>query len=568
MAWQYTPFTFLLILSASLIIGLAYGVWRYRTGPARLPFLVFMVALAHWSLASAGQFMNVGLAEKLLWDQLTYVGIVIVPTAWLVFILTYTGHESWLTRRRLALLCVEPVLTLVVVWTNPFHGLYATESTLVSVGSVVVLDQTYGPWFWLNVVYSYLLIVVGMGFIVRLIISDRGVYRRQAASLLTGAMVPWVANIAFVLSVGPIQHLDLTPLAFVVMGIIFAWALLRYRLLELVPMAHRTVTKDIPLGVLVVDVDRRVVDSNSAAERILGLLGSDVVGRRIDSLLPLAPELFEQIDGETDVHRELEFDTAESANYLDVRISSLTDRDDRLVGTVVILQDITTRKLREQRLAVLTRILRHNVRNDLNVLLGHIDLLERHVDGDVDHHLKAVRSTGTGLLETSEKAATVRKALQDSLPNQRPIELVSLLDDALDSVCQEYPCADVTTEFPDVAWASGSEEIGIAVTELVENAIQHTHNSPPTVRVSVSATEGADGWITVAIEDDGPGIPEVERDVLTEGRETPLEHGSGLGLWLVNWIVTAVGGRLRFDSSELGGSKVLMQFRRTSPESV
>jgi signal transduction histidine kinase len=79
----------------------------------------------------------------------------------------------------------------------------------------------------------------------------------------------------------------------------------------------------------------------------------------------------------------------------------------------------------------------------------------------------------------------------------------------------------------------------VALAELLENAVKHNPGSDP----RVEATVREDGeWIDVSITDDGPGIDELERRVVTAGDETALEHGSGLGLWLVNWIVTQYGG--------------------------
>jgi signal transduction histidine kinase len=97
----------------------------------------------------------------------------------------------------------------------------------------------------------------------------------------------------------------------------------------------------------------------------------------------------------------------------------------------------------------------------------------------------------------------------------------------------------------------------IAVQNLLENAVQHNDTEQPWVRISVE-TGGGDEYTRIHVADNGPGIPETEREVLRKGIETPLEHGSGLGLWLVHWTVTAAGGEVAFSGDESSGSVVTL----------
>ncbi|MFB6083844.1 MAG: sensor histidine kinase [Halorientalis sp.] len=97
--------------------------------------------------------------------------------------------------------------------------------------------------------------------------------------------------------------------------------------------------------------------------------------------------------------------------------------------------------------------------------------------------------------------------------------------------------------------ATVDTRIGPALRELVENAVTHSDAEPPQVTVQVTATETT---ATVEITDNGPGIPKQERQALETGSESPLEHGSGLGLWLAYWLIHYVGGDIEIRTPDIG----------------
>jgi signal transduction histidine kinase len=242
---------------------------------------------------------------------------------------------------------------------------------------------------------------------------------------------------------------------------------------------------------------------------------------------------------------------------------------------------------REERLAVLNRILRHNLRNDLNVILGYADLVEQVGErDDVVSAAETIQNRGAGLVSLSEKARWIDEGLGDDAVEREPIDLVTLAADAAAEVRDEYPAVEVTTTLPATATAFVAPAVETAVENVVENACEHNDAADPRVDVAVgvesstasradggsdvdhgvdhAAATDADGRVHVVVSDNGPGISEYERDVVTGGRETALEHGSGLGLWLSRWLVEHSGGTLRFDANEPRGTVITMSFPRPS----
>ncbi|OYR41098.1 histidine kinase [Halorubrum sp. Ib24] len=245
-------------------------------------------------------------------------------------------------------------------------------------------------------------------------------------------------------------------------------------------------------------------------------------------------------------------------------LGPVTDGDE-VVGAVGVGEDVTEASLREERLAVLTRVLRHNFRNDLNVVTGFTQRAIGEVeDPTLAAELERVVDTAERLLRVGETSRRVERLLADR-PTPRPTDLADEVEEALVTVPSELrDRADIEVDVPEGITVSAVGYLAEAIAELVDNAIRHGDADRPSVTVT-AAELPSESWTSLVVADDGPGIPPVERAVLT-GEETPLEHASGLGLWYVNWIVSAGGGGFDIGESKAGGTRIEMELRTVDGE--
>jgi PAS domain S-box-containing protein len=227
------------------------------------------------------------------------------------------------------------------------------------------------------------------------------------------------------------------------------------------------------------------------------------------------------------------------------------ERGDDGTHSFGIYTDITTQKERERRLEVLNRVLRHNLRNDLNVVLGYAEMLaEQLEDDELGARAGALREKASELAALSDRARSLDRTMSRGSPRDSTVDLARVVDEVL----AQYDDIAIESDLDDVR-VVGDARLQIAVEELLENVREHV-GSEARVRVS---TEGRGREVALRVADDGPGIPADERAVVTGSAEiTQLRHGSGLGLWVVKWVCESCGGRLRFDDSDLGGAAVVL----------
>ncbi len=349
MAGLQALFVPLLLFSAALMLGLIVVARQSREESGVREFTFLMLAGAIWSGGHALQFAASDLAWMLLWRTVGYVGHNLVPVGFLVFMLTYTGYSDWVSRWTVALLAVEPLFVAVVLTpTNPLHHLIYAEVGVQQFGSMAVLARSFGPWYWVNTTYNYVLVAAGLVLCLRMSLRSRQHYRRQGTALLAGAAPAFAANVAWVLG---LTTVDYTPMILGFLGVVWGFALFRYRLLDLVPVARDTVLDNIRDGYMILDDQFRIVDLNPAARDVLDDSG-DALGTPVTEAFPACTNFFDRNDSGTDIRDEIVVDDGDSKRYFDAELTTL--RDARITGRLLLLRDITGRRSVEQWYRTLT----------------------------------------------------------------------------------------------------------------------------------------------------------------------------------------------------------------------
>lgn len=344
---QFPP-AFFVLLTAGLLTGwLCWFVARNLSAAlGARPLFLLLLGSTYWSLMYAAQNLLTISPWKEWVDVAVNPGIMLVPAAWLLFSLEYSGRGRRVTRRLITLLAVEPLITLLLIFTNRFHHLYYASAVRpwIEAGGFLYLGFDPGPYFWLHTIYSYALIVVGS---VMLLLSAwwmRGLYRKQAFILLAAVVVPWLSNLIFIASPAfeLSLHLDLTPIFFSISGVLLVIGVFRFRLLDLTPLARDVLFEVLEDALIVIDMENRVMDLNPAACRLFGVEASRVIGKPARELFRPVLPIAQRYVNTVEIHEVVTLPIGRETRYFDLRISPLKTQRSSYAGRMVLLRDMST----------------------------------------------------------------------------------------------------------------------------------------------------------------------------------------------------------------------------------
>lgn len=575
---QAVPYVIALIIASIISLGVALHVWSRHPTPGAASLTALMLSAAVFAFSYAMQVASRDLPTALLWYKISFPGGVALAPSWILFALRYTNRDKWMTWYHVVGLCFIPVLSLLLGWTNEQHHLYGSNFRMDTSGPFPLLRWHRGLGFWIHGLYAYAMTVIGAWLLIRYALRAPSLYRWQVISLFAGALAPIVGNLThFVihfLDIGVLSQIDLAPFTFPITGLIWAWALFRFRLLEVVPVARDAVIENMDDGIIVTDTENNIVDANPAMLELIERSSSEIIGEPIDETLPDWLNLT-QYCHETEVSQEQEVtvDTGEIQRHFDLRISPLHDSRGDIAGWVCITRDITARKQSEQALekyavdlarsnAALQRfafVASHHLQEPLRSTVTHLQLLEKFCDDQLDPRARK------SLYYAIKNALHMRELLRDLLRFSRvdsqentfqQISCEAIVKDAINALQELITTHDavVTYDLGDAPKVMvNANQLRKVFTHLLENAIKFRQpDEPPCIHIA--AQQQGDMW-RFSVCDNSIGIdPEYHQQIFKVFHRLHTQDdypGTGIGLALCQKIIERHGGRIWVES-ELG----------------
>lgn len=471
---------------------------------------------------------------------LSILSITVAPFVWTAFVLDYTTQLRP-RHRRLYTGAVAVVTLFVVLFTAP--------SILSVLG--VQLGLVDGFLFLTG------LVVVG---------SQVGVAGAGVAQLYKSSQRHDVFGSAEVLAVaapllllfnnaannfgfyGEFLRLYAVYISLHVLGIVgLVMAVERYDLFDQLPAATEigrdTAMESVDLGIVVLDERDRIADMNEVAKTMFDTHGRTVIGTDYRDIHPSLAEIGLSAEQRRTIR------IPETGRVLEADTTTMTDRDGRPLGAAVAFYDITEQKRRQERIQVLNRVLRHNLRNELTGARGYTRLLADDPD-DAAEFVEQITEHHDRLISMGDKAQRIERMLELDRDAADPTPLSEIVRDSVAEVDSDTDVAIGSGRFTVSVPEAYSLRINPAIlqmvlVELLENAVQH--GDDPEIEISFREVDD-----TLVVTDTGPGIPDIEIEVLRTETETPTKHGQGLGLWLIKWGVDRLGGSIDIEADHSG----------------
>lgn len=573
--WQLNPYAIPLVIGVIPITNFALVAWRHRTNPAARFFWLFALAVAGLMTTYALELLSADLALMLTWLKFEYLFSLTIPVIWLLFTLAYCGYERWLNPWLIGLLFVIPVIHIVTVWTNEFHGLNWQTVGVEVVESYVLFSRTYGPMFWIGVVYLYLVTLTASIILIRSVFRSEAFYREQLLPLLAALFLIWLGSVLTIAGLTPIRRLDLTPFGYALACIPIAWSLFRFRLFDIMPTAHSAILQNMSDAVIVLDRRNRLISVNPAGEQLLRVQAARVIGQPAPLVFASQPELVERYQEAYDAQGELIFGQDEHKRYFDLRISPLRDRAGQLTGRIVVLRDITRSRQAEEmirqyaaeleaanrELDAFSRTIAHDMRTPLTALLGYANMLDSFEKQNLSErgqdYLARIRYAGERMNQMIGDLLTLAK-LKHVETTVSEVAMKTVVKAALER-CRhdieqrgvQITCAEDLP--PALGHAGWLEEV---FTNLISNAVKYIGKDNPTPSITVRGLRQGE-CVRYEVQDNGLGISPAMQSHLFEMFARFHEdeaNGTGLGLSIVQRIITRLNGQVGVESTAGKGS--------------
>ncbi len=381
-------YTIAMSASAVASFALALTLIRRRAAPGALPLAVLGFSVGVWALASAFRIEAPSLAGKIFWHKVELLGMAPIDVSWFWFCAMYSGRARWVRPRVLAPFMLVHAVTIGLGFTNEYHHLLWTELHLDTAGPFPVLHETAAAWWWVDTVQVYTLVVVGLAMLLGLFIRSPWLYRRQVGAVVLAALALLSADIVYVFGVEPTPRINLAPVTFTLVVLLLFWGFVRYHLLDIVPAARDQVIESMGDAVVVVDARSRVIDLNPAGARLAGRSVSDAVGGHVQLVFPQLWDLLcAGLRGEP-VSGELQLESQGQSRYYDLGVSPLRNRRDVDQGHLLVLRDVTERRLAQQELVRTNDDLERRVEARTAELRVAVEALRRS-QGRVEHLLSS-----------------------------------------------------------------------------------------------------------------------------------------------------------------------------------
>ena len=583
MDFEFTLLFYIRLLSALFALSLVIILWKKRSTDGVLFLILFEFAAAMWALSEGFEHAAATLPLKILWAQIGYIGSSTTAVFFLLFTMAYTLFEKYVRAKFIAVLLVVPVATVFLVFTNPYHHLIWEKIEFFPGLNECVYH--YGIWFWIFAFYEYLILLSAIIILLSGTFRFYKIYKTQLIYLCVGSVLPLISSVIYVFKLLPVRA-DFTPIVLVFSGIIIAFGIFFQRMLDVVPVARRQTINNLSDGVIVVDMNDRIVDVNQAFSRIINADPDEIIGNQFKRFSKLFLNGTPENSSDSEFLTETAIRTLNGAKYFEVKYSPVTNENSELIGRIFLLHDISIRKraldaafesnalLRNEiienekliaDLDAYARTVAHDLKNPISGVIGLTEFIKDDIENQNQDQayelLDMLHEQGHKMLKIVDELLLLARIRQEDI-KLVAIDMNLIITEAFTRLQRNTDERKATFDLPGqwpvvLGHPQWIEEVWV---NLISNALKYGGN-PPVIVLGSEAI--ADGYYRFWVKDNGKGLSAESVNKLFADFERLGKknvEGHGLGLSITKRIVEKLGGQVLVSSENIPGEGCVFSF--------
>lgn len=562
MHFQYIPYMLPLVASAftSLSLGVYALLWR-RNVKGATSFILSMIVVTIWSSGNALEMAGVDFQTKLFWANIQYFAYCYSPVTLLALCMQFTGYDRWVQNRKIVWVAVIPTLVILLVWTDQLHGLVRYDMHLDYQGLFPVIAKKYGPVFFIHALYSHALNLTAWFLLIRAAFFKNSIYRKQAIALLFGVSLIVIPNVLYIFGFSPVRRVDITPLFFGPAGLIMAWSIFRFRFFDIIPIARAKVIESMDAGMVVLDLQDRVLDLNPVFAKLVGLDASGILTKKITEVCGKIPELERACRDKIVTHTEFSVKMNESFQVYEAFFSPLMDGRNAEIGRLAVIYEITAKKRAQQefikqqwKLATIEERERmaRDLHDNLGQVLGFINLQAQGIRQElINAGIEKVSPKLDRLVAVTQAAHTEIREYIRNIRNSTNMEK-DFITALTKNISNFEAQADINVRLDLPAEFTGEAlqpSLWMGLLNIVREALNNVRKHAEAENVSVSFSFVRE-QLCVVVEDDGRGFnPSANQDAVK----------TGFGLNIMRERALEMGAQIEIESTPGSGSRIVLR---------
>ncbi len=569
MDYQYMVYIWMLFFSAVItaFLGGIVFFWRRETREA-IFFTLSMLVLTLWSLTNAFEIMAIRLPAKLFWANVQYIAYCYSPVTLVGLCMEFTGYNKLIRNRKFAWFAVLPTIIIILVWTNPYHGLIRYDVGMEYNELFPVITKKYGAAFYIHAVYSHLLNITAVIILIKSVFEKSLAYRRKAIILMMGASLIIVPNVMYVLGFRPMS-MDITPIFFGPAGIIVVWAIFRYKLFELIPLARAKAIETMDIGIMVLDLEDKVQDINPALVKLVKPPLGKYLDYRVEEVCNTIPEFLYALKEAKDSNIEFTIHNNGESSIYEVLLTPLINKKGKIIARMVMVYEVTEKKRAHQEFMkqqwTLAGIkekerLARDLHDNLGQLLGFINMQTQGINQELENNgIDIVSDKLDKLTQVTQMAhAELRGYISDI---RRTVESAKdFIHTFIEHIrlFEEQTGIKVDLDYPqDLAGEDLNPSIWMNILNIMKEALSNIRKHAKAQGVKITLHQD-DKQLYVLVKDDGRGISHSFENKQAQ---------KGFGLDIMRERAELIGGEIRIKSEMGKGTEIFLQVPLTEGRS-